>query len=303
MLATKKQKSSAAFQPKLLSGQALLGYAFITPAVLALALLVTYPLLYGAYISFFKTNLVNKWDFVGLKYYGDILANPQFYKTVLLTLGFALLVVVGHFIVGFALASALNRKGRGILFFRTVLMLPWLFPEAVLALLFKWILNPLYGLMNHLLMSVGLINEYMTFLGDAKYAFIAVVLVCIWKGYPMVMMMLLAGMQGIPGDLYEAASIDGATRWQRFRYITIPTLKPVILVAIILDTVWWFKHYTMVWVLTTGGPGSATSLISIDIYKTAFEFFNFGKAAASSILVFFICYLLSRLYRRVLNED
>lgn len=279
------------------------GYCFIFPALVTMVVLIVYPLLYGVYISFFDTNLVNRWDIVGIANYKNILSNVDFYKTILLTLKFSALVVGGHFLLGFILAHALNRKIKGIAIFRGILLLPWLFPEAVIALIFKWIFNPLYGLLNHTLFSIGLIQEPISWLGTKEYAFFMLVIVCIWKGYPMVMTMILAGLQNIPVDYYEAARVDGSTRWQEFRYITLPSLKPVLSVTLVLDTVWWFKHYTMAWVLTNGGPGRETSLISIDIYKTAFEFFDFGKAAAMSVVVFIVCLGISKLYRRVLKDD
>lgn len=265
--------------------------------------LIVYPLLYGVYISFFDTNLVNRWDMIGLLNYKDILTDTEFYQTIILTLKFSVLVVGGHFLIGFILAHALNKKIRGIAVFRGILMLPWLFPEAVIALIFKWIFNPLYGLLNHTLMNFNLIEEPLSWLGTKEYAFTMLVFVCIWKGYPMVMTMILAGLQNIPVSHYEAARVDGSTRWQEFRYITLPSLKPVLTVTLVLDTVWWFKHYTMAWVLTNGGPGRETSLISIDIYKTAFEFFDFGKAAAMSVVVFVVCLGISKLYRRLLKDD
>ena len=279
------------------------GYYFIFPALITMFVLIIYPLLYGVYISFFDTNLVNKWDFVGILNFKSILTDLNFYKIILLTLKFSILVVGGHFLIGFILAHALNRNIRGMAIFRSILLLPWLFPEAVIALIFKWIFNPLYGLLNHVLMTVGLTSEPISWLGSKEYAFMMLVFVCIWKGYPMVMTMILAGLQNIDKTLYEAARVDGVSKWQEFLYITLPSLKSVLTVTLVLDTVWWFKHYTMAWVLTNGGPGQETSLISIDIYKTAFEFFDFGKAAAMSVVVFVVCLAISKLYRRLLRDE
>lgn len=279
------------------------GYLFVLPVAALLAALVVYPLLYGFYISFFKTNLIKKWIFVGLRYYMEALLNPEFLHQMLVTAQFTVGVVAGHFAVGMILALILNREFRGRSVFRVILLLPWLFPDSVIALLFKWIFNPVYGIFNHLLMQLGLLDTGMVWLSNASFALPIVIGVCIWKGYPMIMMMLLAGLQSISIDVKEAARIDGANSWQLFRYVIVPGLKSVLMVTLVLDTVWWFKHYTLVWVLTQGGPGNSTSLISISIYKQAFDNFNFGSAAAMSVIVFAVCYLFGLLYRKVLNDE
>ena len=279
------------------------GYAFISFAVFAMLALIVYPLMYGLYISFYNTNLLNKWNFVSLRYYIESLTQTDFYLTLWLTFQFMVCVVAGHFIVGFVLAHFLNHKFRGRLFYRIVFMLPWLFPETVIALLFTWIFNPLYGILNAFLKGIGLINSNISWFGTKDTAFATLVFVCIWKGFPMVMTMILAGMQSISQDYYEAATIDGANMIQQFIYITLPCLKPVLTTVLVLDSVWWFRQYTLVWVLTGGGPGTATTIISIQIFKTAFQDFNFGKASAMAVLVFFVCYGISKIYRGVLRDD
>ena len=275
---------------------------FILPCVIVLAVLLLYPFGYGIYISFFKTNLVNKWSFVGLKNFTDALVSPELYQSLGLTVKFTVLVVLGHFVLGIWLALLLNKDIRGRTFFRALLMLPWLFPEVVVASLWKWIFNATSGLLNSGLMQLGWITEPRSWLGSVDSALACVVFVCIWKGYPLVMIQMLAGLQSISKDLYEAATIDGANRWHTFRYVTLPGLRSTLVVTLVLDTVWWFKHVTMIWLLTQGGPGSATNSISIDIYKRAFEYFNYGSSAAIAVLVFIICVVISVLQRRVLRD-
>ncbi len=279
------------------------GYWFILPSLITMMVLIAYPLVYGVYISFFDTNLLNKWNFVALKYYAQAISDPDFLHKIGLTFKYTTMVVVGNIVVGTLLAVILNMNLRGRVFFRALLILPWLFPEVVVALLWKWLFNPLYGLFNHMLMGANLIQDPIAWLDSPHFALYGVVFACIWKGYPLVMILVLAGLQSIPKDLYEAAEIDGANKLQAFRHITIPGLMPVMLVTIILETVWWFKHFTIVWLLTAGGPVNATSVISIDIYKIAFEDFRFGKAAALAVIVFFICFLMSYIYRRFLAND
>lgn len=292
------------FRQDSISMKRLMPYFFIGPALLALVALVVHPLLYGVYISFFKTNLANKWDFVGLKNYISVFSDGVFVKQLGVTLKFTAIVVLAHFIIGIFLAMLLNQSRPGITFFRTILVLPWLMPEVVIALIFKWIMNPLYGLLNYGMQLLGLSEGGVSWLGDTKYAFISVVLVCIWKGYPLVMVNALAALQSVSTDIYEAAKVDGANKIQTFFRIILPSIKPVLATTLILDTVWWFKHYTIVYLMTKGGPGSDTSIVSIEIYKQAFDYFNFGKAASMSVVVFFVCLIISKLYRRFLdNED
>lgn len=279
------------------------GYLFAFPIVFMLAALIIYPMVYGFYISFFNTNLVNKWKFVGLKYYMEAFTDPSFYRSVLLTFEFMILVVIGHFVLGFILASLLNREFKGRTIFRVIFMLPWFFPEAVIALLFTWILNPMYGVWNDILKSMGIISANISWLGSKELAFPAVVFACIWKGFPLVMTMILAGLQSISKDLYEAAEIDGANKWGRFRYITLPSLKSILMTVVVLDSVWWFKQYTLVYTMTAGGPGTATNLVSLSIYGTAFNDLRFGKGAAWGILVFIICYLINTVYKVVLKDE
>lgn len=279
------------------------GYLFISPIVFLLVALIIYPMVYGIYISFFNTNLVNKWNFVGLKYYIDAFTTPVFYRSILLTFKFMILVVAGHFILGFILATLLNKEFWGRTFFRVVFMLPWLFPEAVIALLFTWIMNPMYGVLNSVLRSLGIISTNISWLGSKELAFPAIVFACIWKGFPLVMTMILAGLQSISEDLYEASEIDGANKWDQFKYITIPSLKPILTTVLIIDSVWWFKQYTLVYTMTAGGPGTATNLISLNIYGTAFNDLRFGMGAAWGILTFFVCYLISIVYKVVLQDE
>jgi multiple sugar transport system permease protein len=279
------------------------GYWFILPVLITMVVLIAYPLLFGGYISLFNTNLLNKWEFVGFDYYLQALSDPEFLHKIGLTFKFTALVVVGNLIVGTLLAIILNMKLPGRLLFRAILILPWLFPEVVVALLWKWLFNPLYGLVNHILTGLHFINKPIAWLDMPEFALTGVVIACIWKGYPLVMILVLAGLQSISKDLFEAAEIDGANKWQVFRHITIPGLMPVLVVTIILETVWWFKHFTIVWLLTAGGPVDATSVISIDIYNTAFQDFRFGRAAATAVIVFLICLVISYLYRRFLSND
>ena len=278
-------------------------YGFILPACLTILILVVYPILYGIYISFFNTNLVNKWEFVGLRYYLQALTDTSFLHSLWMTVIFTVSVVVGHFVIGFIFASILNMDIRFRTVLRGILILPWLFPDVVIAYLFKWILNTQGGIVNELLIHFGLISDPIGWLSTSATAFPCVILVSIWKGYPLVMVQILAGIQTISTDMYEAAEIDGANMWQRFRYVTIPALKPILTTILILDTVWVFKQFTLIWLMTSGGPGSSTMVSAIEIYKNAFSYFKYGLASAQSVYILLICYLIGVVFRRLLRDD
>ncbi len=278
-------------------------YIFILPAFISIILLFIYPIMYGMGISFFETNLINKWDFVWLKNYTAFITNKDFINSMIITAKFTIIVVAMHFVIGTLLALGLNRRAPFISLFRVILILPWVFPEVVTALIFKWILNPVYGILNHTLLELGIIEENMSWLGDEKYAFFIVVIVCIWKGFPLVMINVLAALQSVDTEVYEAAKVDGANKIQTLFRITLPIIKPVIASVLVLDTVWWFKHYTMISLLTQGGPNNSTSVVSVEIYKRAFSYFDFGSAAAMSVVVFLVCLVINKLLRRVVRDD
>lgn len=278
------------------------GMLFVIPSFFALVLLVIYPMLNGFYVSLFNTNLVSRNTYVGLKYYGQLFTKPEFGNTLFTSLKFTVLVVCGHFLVGGLFASLLNKPFPGRSFFRMILVLPWVIPEVSIGLVWKWIFNPVYGIINYYLLQWKMISEPVAWLSNPATAFPIVVFISIWKGFPLIMLLISAGLQTISQDILEAGIIDGANRMQSVVYIYIPSLKPVILSAIILDTLWWFKHFTLVWMTTAGGPESATNLVSIDIYKTAFEYFQYGQAAARSVVVFVICLIISIIQRGVLRE-
>ena len=279
------------------------GMIFTIPAALVMLGLVVYPMLYGFFISTQKSNLIDKWEFVGAKYYIQLLTDAEFFGTLKTTAIFAGCVVIGNLFVGLLLAVLVNQKIPLMNIFKVILMLPWLFPEVVVALIWKWLFSPLFGMFNYVLFSLDLIEKEVDVLGQPGTAFAGVVFVCIWKGYPIVMLMMMAGMKNIPYERYEAAAIDGANKWQQFLNVTLPGLMPVLLVASILETAWWFKHFTIVWLMTGGGPAGATELISVDIYLQAFTNFNFGRAAAESVIILLLLMVVSFIYSRVLRDE
>jgi multiple sugar transport system permease protein len=276
------------------------GLLFVLPGLAAMAALILYPLAYGLVISFFKTNLVNQWKLVGLKNYVDALQNPAFLKSLGTTVEYSAFTVLGTLLVGMVLALLLNQDFPGRTFFRVVLILPWVLPEVVVALLWRWMYNPLYGIVSYYGGKLGLGTEWLE---HPRSAMASIVVTSVWKGFPLVMVLLLAGLQGIGQELYEASALDGAGAIRSFRHVTLPGLAPVLLITVILETVWWFKHFTIVWLLTAGGPIDATKVVSISIYQTAFENFQWGRSAAMAVVVFVICLAASIVYRRVIRDE
>lgn len=277
-------------------------YLFILPVFVMLAALVVYPICYALYLSVMETNLTNKWNYVGLSNYLSLLKDGSMVKSLLVTFQFTVTVVIGHLIVGTILALAMNKKRRGVTIFRTILIIPWLLPDVVVALLYKWIFNANYGVFNNILIKFGILEKNQAWLSTSM-AFAILAGVCIWKGYALIMVNMMAGLQSVPEDIYEAAKLDGSNGVQTFFKITVPMIKPVIATAVILDTVWWFKHYTIIKLLTDGGPNNATSTVSITIYKEAFSYHNYGVAAAGAGIVFAVCWLISKVMRRVMDSN
>ena len=268
------------------------GYAFISPAFLVLVLMVVYPLIYGIVISFFDTNLVNKFDFVGLKYYGRLIKDTSFYASLGRTVMFTFFTVLGRTILAVLFANILvmdNLPYKKA--FRAILVLPWFFPDVVVGMLWRWLYNANYGLFNFILRSLGIIDGPIEWLSNTDTVMWAVILVSIWKGFPFMMVMLLAALQTISKDLYEAASIDGASPVQQFFNITIPNLKPIISMCVMMDIIGSVKVFDLVFAMTQGGPNGLTNLPTTLMYNEAFKYSHYGLGSAIGILIMVICTL------------
>ncbi len=217
-----------------------------------------------------------------------IFQEKQFWRSVNFGVIFTFFSVVLQLLVGLGLALLLNEdlKGRGLA--RGLLILPWAVPVIVSAYLWRWMLNNVYGILNWILIWVRILDTPVLWLGKVDLARISVILVNVWRGYPFVMIVLLAALQGIPEQLYEAAKIDGASAWQRFRYITLPGIKMAIAIVIILRTIWIFNWFDLIWLLTGGGPARSTSVLPIEIYLRSFLEYRMGEAASMAVIEFLI---------------
>jgi len=272
-----------------------LGYLFLLPATLMLVAVLVFP----AFITM-KLSLTHEggsgWGLT-LAHYQKAFQDPVLLKTFMNTFAFVAWSLVGHLAVGLALALALNQALPGQTFFRLVALIPWTIPDVVAGIIFRWALNPIFGCVNPLIRMVfpSFPAEFL-WLSSPTLAFPSLILANIWRGYPLVMVMLLAGLMAIPRQLYEAASVDGAGRLRCFIHITLPSLSTIILIALALDMVWEFRRFALVLTMTGGGPGTLTEVLSTLVYKTYFQFFTFEYASAMAILMSIVLFILSMPY-------
>jgi multiple sugar transport system permease protein len=274
-------------------------YAFALPAVGFLVAFMVYPLVYTFNLSLFDVTagnfLTGGAQFVGLQNYVEFLTSPQFLPSLTITLVFTIGSLVFQHSIGFMFALFFNLGFPLSGLLRALMLVVWVLPAVVSASLWRWIFSGSYGLLNALLGLVGLPSTE-PWLVNPQTALLAVIIANIWVGIPFHMMLLYAGLQGVPVQLYEAASLDGASAWQRFWRITVPMMRPVIVIALLLGFVHTFKVFDLIYVMTAGGPAGATNVLSIEVYKLSFEYFRFGDGAAAANVLLVIPLLLSILY-------
>ncbi|MGO6815689.1 carbohydrate ABC transporter permease [Rhizobium leguminosarum] len=277
----------------------LVPYFYISPATLLLVLLMLFPM-----VMVFKYSLMDgaimKKDaaFAGVQNYVTIFENPVFWQSVAQTLYFTIMSVVFHFIIGLAFALLLNTNRvdpliRSIL--RVLFILPWLFTAVIIAIIWRLLLDP-NGVVNSVLMALHIINFKVEWFSSTRTAIHALTFANIWAGYPLYMVSLLAGLQGISKELYEAAGIDGANELQKFWYITIPQLMPIIISIALLDFIWTMQVFPLVWMTTGGGPIYSTEVLSTFTYKLAFSQYEFSLASASAMIILIISMSVTYFY-------
>jgi multiple sugar transport system permease protein len=238
--------------------------------------------------------------FVGIANYLDIVTDKVFQQAFFNTMYFTVMSVIFHLILGLSFALLLNTKLLGPTtkaLFRVVYILPWVFTATIIAVLWRLMLNP-NGIVNYMLNTLGLANGPIEWLSSRQLALHAVTFINIWAGYPFYMVSLLAGLQGIPGELYEAGTIDGANGRQLFRYITLPQLKPIIISLAMLDFIWTMHQFTLIWMTTGGGPIHVTEMLSTFTYKQAFTSYEFSHASASAFIVLLLSMFVALFYVR-----
>lgn len=266
------------------------GWVMLFPALLILGLVFIYPIARAFWLSWFTENLGTQLQpvFAGLGNYQRMLGDGRFWQSLGNTALFTVISVFLELLLGLGVALVLNRAfwGRGIV--RTVAIIPWALPTAVMGLAWAWIFNDQYGVVNDLLLRLGLINTGINWLGTPTLAMVALIIADVWKTTPFISIILLAGLQSISEDLYEAHKLDGASPWQSFTQITLPLLMPQILIALLFRFAQSFGIFDLVQVMTGGGPAGSTETVSIYIYSTVMRYLDFGYGAALVVVTFLL---------------
>ena len=277
-------------------------YLFIAPLVIAVGLVLIYPIIKAALMSFQYWKVAKPIEagnpFIGFENYANALGTGYFLQSLAITFFYIIVTVLARFILGLATAVLLNIpfKGRGLV--RSLVIIPWALPEVVTCLVFILMYDYQFGVINDMLLKLNILSNPVAFLGSADTALWAAMFVNVWKGFPFAAIMLLAGLQTISKDMYEAASIDGATTWKQFWHITLPAIKPVSVIVFLLLVIWTIKDFAIVYVLTGGGPSRVTEILTIFIYRAGFKSFDFGLAAAAGMILLLISVIFTVLYMK-----
>lgn len=262
-------------------------WLFVLPAIIIVLALFVYPIISSFYFSFTNKNLIRPtYDFVGLDNYIAVLKDKGFWNAFLNSLKWTIFSLGGQLLVGFTAALALNKVKHLKGFYKTLLIIPWAFPSIVIAFSWQWILNGVYGFLPNILVQLGLCDTPPQFLTDRVLVFVVLVFINIWFGAPMIMVNVLAALQTVPQDQYEAAEIDGAKGWQTFLYITVPHIKVVTGLLVVLRTVWIFNNFDLIYLITGGGPAGATQTVPVYAYDMGWGTKLLGKSSAVTVLLF-----------------
>jgi ABC-type sugar transport system permease subunit len=278
----------------------------IVPAFVVVVALIFMPVVRAFWMSLHIIDLKRPalgQPFVGLANYIDIFQDSFFWASVNRTTYFMVVSIAIELVIGLAVALLLNQefKGRGLL--RAIILIPWALPITIDAIMWKWILNPSYGALNSLLWQLGIIDSYRSWLSDPFGALNMVILADIWKVTPLVVLLILAALQTIPKSLYEAAVVDGASRWYSFWHITIPLLRPTLAIVLVIRTMDAFKVFDIIYIMTSGGPSDGTKVIAYYTYLEAFSFLRFGRGAALAYLMTIFILFLAFIYVRLINRE
>ena len=282
-------------------------YGYLAPTIILMLILLVIPIIMVIRYSMFNNVIAEKNPvFVGLQNYATVLKNKDFLNAIKHTLFFVIVSIVAHMLIGMMFALILNTsylstRTKGI--FRAVYALPWMFTASVIAITWRMVLDP-NGVLNYLIQLFHITKEPVTFLASRDIALRSVTLINIWSGYPFYMISILAGLQGISTDLYEASALDGANAVQTFFRITIPQLKPILISLIMLDFVWTLQQFALIWMTTGGGPVNATETVSTWIYKQGFTKYQYSMASTGAVILLILCTIIGIFYvRHQLSED
>jgi multiple sugar transport system permease protein len=275
-----------------------MGLLFVAPAGVLVLVLVALPLLRVLWDSFRFVNLVNpaQQGWAGLENYRAVLDDEEFLPAVLRTVVWTVLSVAGEYVLGLASALALAEKVRGRAAFRAIITIPWIIPIVVAGLTWTWMLTPDYGVVNAWLLRAGIIGRAHNWLGQTETALLAVTFVNVWRSFPFYTISLLAGLQTVPRDLYEAAAIDGAGTLRRFWHITLPRLRGISLTLVVMHFIWTAINFDFIWVMTEGGPLNSSQTLPVLVYRYALQRFDVGAASvvATFMILFMVTFMVLR---------
>ena len=276
-------------------------WRFVLPSFLFIAVFSLYPIIESFRLSLYRMILTMPWlgeKFVGWENYRDLVTDPVARGSFFTSLLFVAVTTPVEVLVGLAMALVLNESFRGRGWLRAIVLIPWAVPTVVSSQMWRFIFNDRYGLFNYLIFGSAT-QEYWAPLAEPGLALMAIMLADVWKTSSFAGLILLAGLQGIPGELYEAAAIDGASAWQKFRHVTLPLLKPALLLALLFRTIDALKVFDLVFVMTQGGPADTTNILQFYGYKKIFAEGMIGYGSAIAVAVFAISLLLSIVYLRL----
>lgn len=281
-----------------------LPYLLLAPAVLLAFFVYIYPLFNALILSVseFKLTTSRIPKFNGIKNFIDLFRDANFLLAMKNTFSWVVGSNILHFSLGLGFALLLNQKLIARPLWRGIFVLPWITPIIVAGIVWKWLLNVQWGILNDFLVNIGIIASPINWLGRGPFLIPTIIFINGWKAFGFMCLSFLAGLQSVPNELYEAAVVDGATGWQKFFRITFPLLKPVVVINLLLGIAWTFKDFNVVWVLTKGGPNYDSMVYGTYIYKQAFEFYNFGYASAIGVFGFIIIMIFAWIYLKKLDE-
>jgi multiple sugar transport system permease protein len=280
----------------------ILGYCMMLPAMAVLLMFFAYPLGFEIWSSLTNMTLGNDAKFIGLENYRYLFSDPEFITAAKNSFIYVTIVQLGKFVLGLGIAILLHQKlvARG--FWRAVVLVPYAMPGFVAFLIWKLIYNPDIGSLNIFLSQIGLIDAPISFLGDRTWAMPSVIFATIWRGFPFWAIMFLAALQAVPKELYEAAAVDGANAWQRFKNISLPGIRPVILIVFLISTINTINSFEAVWLTTAGGPSDATVILPIFAYK-GLTSFQIGQSAAAALSLVPIAIIFTFFILRRMKKD
>jgi len=278
--------------------------ALLLPAVAILALVIFYPLVQALLLSLKDASLLNATvaPFAGLDNFKQLLGDEVFWTAVKNTFVLTTASIGGSLVLGMSLALVLNENLPFRNFFRGIALIPWVVPGVVVALLTLYMFNSQVGVIDYVLVQLGVTERFVDWFGSTKNAMWAIILANIWNQTPFYMLMVLAGLQTVPEDEYDAAKVDGANVLQRFRYVTLPNIRGVLAIVIALQVIWNFNNFDIIWATTEGGPVNATTTLTVHVYRMAFKSLDLGYAAAIGVVMLVALLLFSVFYVRAMER-